>query len=122
MIGLLGLLRSRVAGWPKGLAKRNGARPLPEKVQAYLMKEFRLLPSDMENLRYVARPESVGSQARYIRVFDAAKVRDQGVTVKRYRDLEKHSELVLFYGRMDKRGVSYLKREYRTTASGSRTR
>jgi len=122
MIGLLGLLRRRVAGWPKGLAKRNGDRPLPEKVQAYLMKEFRLLPTDMENLRYVARTESIGSKDMYIRVFDVTKVRDQGVTVKKYGDLERHSELVLFYGRLDKHGVSYLKREYRTIASGSRTK
>ncbi|MBL7164963.1 MAG: hypothetical protein ISS55_00595 [Dehalococcoidales bacterium] len=122
MIGLLGLLRSRVAGWPKGLAKRNGHRPLPEKVQAYLMKEFRLLPTDMENLRYVARTESIGSKDMYIRVFDVTKVRDKGVTVKKYGDLERHSELVLFYGRMGKSGVSYLKREYRTIAGGTRTR
>lgn len=122
MIGLLGLLRSRVAGWPKGLAKRNGDRPLPEKVQAYLMKEFRLLPSDMESLRYMARTESIGSQDRYIRIFDVTKVRDKGVTIKKYGDLERHPELVLFYGRLGKHGVSYLKREYRTTAGGSRTK
>lgn len=122
MIGLLGLLRSRVAGWPKGLAKRNGDRPLPEKVQAYLMKEFRLLPSDMESLRYMARTESIGSQDRYIRIFDVTKVRDKGVTIKKYGDLERHPELVLFYGRLGKHGVSYLKREYRTTAGGSITR
>ena len=116
MIALLESLRNGVAGWPNRLTRRNGHRPLPEQVQAYLMKEFRLLPTDMEDLGYVARPESVGSQDRHIRVFDVTKVRDKGVTVKRYGDLERHPELVMFYGRVGKRGVSYLKREYRTIA------
>ena len=105
MTTLFESLLRKVAGWGKRLAERNGRGQLPEPVEVYLRKEFRLLPADMADLRYV------GHSDNFVRVFNAAKAREQGIVIKKYRDLDKHRELALYYGRIDDRGKGHLKRE-----------
>ena len=108
MTNLLGSTLGGVAGLARRMAARSGPRTLSGNVQAYVMKEFRLLPSETANLRCVARSSG------FVRVFDAAKAREQGVTVKGYKDLDRYPELVLCYGNANKRGAVHLKREHRT--------
>jgi len=117
MAGVVGLLK-RVTG--KRPAEGEDQRPLSDEVQAYLVREFRLPPPDMADLRCVLRRESLGSAVKLIRIFDAAKARRQGIAVRSFQDLGRHPDLILFYGRLSKRGVSYLKREYRTLSSRSK--
>ena len=96
------LLRS-LAGWGKRLARRNEPGQLSDDMQAYLAKQFKLLPEEMADLRYVRRRD-------FVRIFDTAKAREQGVVVKKSSDLDNHSEFVLFHGRLRNRGVAYLKK------------
>jgi len=94
-------------------AKSNGHQMLREDMQTYLMQQFRMEPAEMANLRYVARMESRGpSSSMYVRVFDANQVQAQGITISKYRDLDMHQELVLFYGRINKGKLSFLKRHF----------
>lgn len=104
------LLR-RLAGWAKRSARRNDHGELPEAMQAYLTKEFKLLPEQMANFGYIRHREG------FVRIFDAGKAREQGVAVKKYHDLGKHPELVLFHGRLPKRGTMYLKRAQGVTST-----
>ena len=97
-------LLSKVTGFRKRLAKGKDNGRLPEVMKAYLAKEFKLLPENMADLRYV-------HSGNLVRVFNAAKAREQGIVIKKFRDLDKHRELALYYGRIDNRGKSYLKRE-----------
>ena len=98
-------LLSKVTGFRKRLSKGKDNGRLSEVMQAYLAKEFKLLLESMADLRYVGRSDN------FVRVFNAAKAREQGIVITKYRDLDKHRELVLYYGRIDNRGKGHLKRE-----------
>jgi hypothetical protein len=114
MAPVFGSLLSRVPGLRRKSTGSNGKGQLPADVRDYLTKEFKLLPEDIKELRCIERPESFGLSARrFIRIFDAAKAREQGIVISKSRDLDRHPDLVLYYGRLGKRGVSYLKREQR---------
>ena len=105
MVPLFQGLLSKVTGLRKSSAKGKNNGRLSEVMQAYLVKEFKLLPENMADLRYVGRLDN------FIRIFDVAKAREQGIVIKRYHDLDKHRELILYYGRIGTRGKCYLKRE-----------
>jgi len=94
-------------------AGRNGHQTLRGDMQTYLVQQLRMEPAEVAKLRYVARTESRGpSSSVYVRVFDANQAQAQGITVSRYRDLDRYQELVLFYGRINKGKLSYLKRHF----------
>ena len=97
-------LLGKLTGWKKRLMARDGHGQLPEVMQTYLAKHFKLLPEDMADLRYVRRLDG------FVRVYNAAESRTQDVVVKKYHDLDRHPELVRFYGRLDRNRVPYLKK------------
>ena len=100
MVTLYQSLLGKLTGWKRGLLARDGHGQLPEVVQTYLAKHFKLLPEDMVDLRYFR-----GSSG-FVRVYDAAKAGAQGVIIKNYHDLDKHGELVRFYGHFYDRNKS----------------
>ena len=99
-------------------AVSNGHQALRQDMQSYLVQQFRMEPAEVSNLRYVARTESRGpSSSVYVRVFDADQAKAQGIIVSRYRDLDRYQELVLFYGRINKGKLSYLKKHFVPTGN-----
>ena len=100
---------SKVPVWGKRSASADGHIELPKRVQVYLEKEFQLLPKDMAALQCAARKGSFqGTPADFVRIFDKAKARERGVTVKGYRDLDYHRDLVRFHGHIVKDGTVHL--------------
>ena len=97
------LLR-RLTGWKKRIMARGGHGQLPKFMQAYLAKQFKLLPENMADLRYVRRSND------FVRVYDTTQAHVQGVIVRQYHDLDKHPELVRFYGRLGRNRVRHLKK------------
>jgi hypothetical protein len=117
MTNFLNSLLDKVTGRQKPAAS-NGQQTLRGDMQTYLVQQFQMTPEEVSSLRYVARTESRGpSSSVYVRVFDANQTQAQGITVSRYRDLDRHQELVLFYGRINKGKLSYLKRHFIPTDS-----
>ena len=115
-------LMSKVPGLSKRAERKNNHGQLPENLKLYLTKEFKLSPEDMANLRYTARSESLGLSAeKLIRIFDATKAAAKGIVVRKYSDLNRHPELVSFYGRIPKRGRISLKRGQGVTSFARRT-
>jgi hypothetical protein len=110
MTGTASSAVSQLIGAARKFVPRNGPRPLHGSIEAYVIKEFRILPAETSSLRYVTRPGSSG----FIRVFDLTKAAEQGVTIKRFRDLDRHPDLVTCYGTAGRRGSVSLKREHRT--------
>jgi hypothetical protein len=99
-------------------AESNGHQALSENMQSYLVQQLKMKPTDMSSLRYVTRPASRGqASSRYVRIFDTTQVNAQGITVRKYQDLDRYQELVLFYGRLSKGKVSYLKRHFVSATS-----
>ena len=95
----------------------NGHQALGGEMQAYLTRQFQISPDDVANLRYVSRLESVGSaSSKYVRIFDITQANARGVSIRKYRDLDRCQELVLFYGRLRKGKINYLKRHYLPSA------
>ncbi len=117
MTNFLNSVLNKVTG-KQTSAESNGHQTLRGDMQTYLVQQFRMEPTEVANLRYVARPESLGSSSSmYLRVFDVDQAQAQGITVRKYRDLESYPELVLFYGRLSKGKVSYLKKHFVPTTS-----
>ena len=99
-------------------AESNGHKALCGDMQTYLVQQFKMQLADMVNLRYVARPASMGqASSKYVRIFDATQTNAQGITVRKYQDLDRYQELVLFYGRLSKGKVSYLKKHFVSATS-----
>jgi hypothetical protein len=98
-------LLSKITRFRKGLSKDKDNGRLSEVMQAYLVKEFKLLPENMADLRYV-------HSRNFVRVFNVAKAREQAIVIKKFRDLDKHRELSMYYGRVGPRGQCYLKRDW----------
>jgi len=120
MINFLSPVLNKVKGKQPSTGN-NGHQTLHGDMQTYLMQQFRMEPVELVNLRYVSRQESLGSSSSmYLRVFDIEQAQTQGVTVRKYRDLDRCPELVLFYGRLHKGQVSYLKRHFIPTGIGSK--
>jgi hypothetical protein len=112
MATLFESLLSKVDGWGRGSAERNGRVHWPENMVAYLEKEFHLLPKDMVALRCVRRQSSFGGlPVTFVRICDLALACEQGITVKDYRDLDGHPELVLFEGYVLKDGTVHLRKK-----------
>ena len=53
MVTLYQSLLGKLTGWKKRSMGGSGNGQLPQHVQAYLAKRFKLLPEDMIDLRYV---------------------------------------------------------------------
>ena len=86
MISYLNLILSKVKGQNRQSAEHNGHQTLRGDMQTYLVQQLRMESTEVANLRYVARPESLGSSSSlFVRVFDAAQAQAQGVTVRKYR-------------------------------------
>jgi hypothetical protein len=49
-----------------------------------------------------------GRQVRYFRVFNAARSKERGISVQRFADLERHTELVLGSGHVERDGTVIL--------------
>ncbi|HEY41966.1 MAG TPA: hypothetical protein G4O18_08970 [Dehalococcoidia bacterium] len=111
MANFLNSILDKVKGKQTSI-ESNGHQVLRGDMQTYLVQQFRMDPMEVANLRYVARQESVGTSSFYVRVFNPDQVRAQNITVRKYRDLDSYPELVLFYGRLNKGKVGYLKKHF----------
>ena len=97
-------LLDKLTGWKKRLVARDGSGKLSEVMQTYLAKQFKLLPEDIADLRYVRRLDG------FARVYNVAEVRENSVVVNKFHDLDRHPELVVFYGHLNGNKVRYLKK------------
>ncbi|MFC1982098.1 hypothetical protein ACFLUN_01305 [Chloroflexota bacterium] len=112
-------LLKKAASLSQHLSVVNGYAQWPENVLSYLENKFHLRPNDMVYLRCVIdRKSRNGIPVNFIRIFDRTKSYEQGVIIKRYHDLDRHPELVLFEGHILRNGTVYLnkKKEFITAA------
>jgi len=87
----------------------NGSSRWPENVLPYLENKFHLLPKEMLHLqctRYLRKRN--GMSMDFIRIFDRERAFEQGVRIKKYRDLDRHPHLVQFEGFILKNGTVHL--------------
>jgi hypothetical protein len=87
----------------------NGSSRWPENVLPYLENKFHLLPKEMLHLqctRYLRKRN--GMSMDFIRIFDRERAFEQGVNIKKYRDLDRHPHLVKFEGFILKNGTVHL--------------
>ena len=117
MINIFGWLLNKTAKSSKGPARRNGH--LPKGVCAHLEKQYQLSPEGMATFRCVeCRGTFGGEPVKLLRVFDCAKAQEQGVVIRKYADLDKYIELVVFEGQSFRDGKTYLDRKKATSAIG----
>ncbi len=119
MTTIFGWLLKKTARSSEGSAGRNGNRYLPKKVYDYLEKEFRLSTEDMTTLRCVRCGGTFGGEpVKLCRIFDQGKAQEQGVVIRRYADLDKYIEFVVFEGQLFRDGKVCLDRKKDTSAIG----
>lgn len=100
---------NRPASSARRMKDGNNHNKLPRKMLDYLERKFLLLPKDMLNLRYVECKRFLGTlPARSIRIYDQTAVENNGVKIKTYDDLDKHSELMLYKGYILNNDIIYL--------------
>ena len=89
--------------------RHNGeARRLPKPIQEYMKHRFLLLPEYLGLLRcFEFQGEVHDKQVRRISIFSPEGAREKQVSIKTREDLEKHPELLLFEGYVDKLGNAY---------------
>jgi hypothetical protein len=102
-------LMNRPASPVKKMRNGNNNKKLPCKMLDYLERKFLLLPKDMLPLRYVECKRFLGTlPARSIRIYDQKAVENNGVEIKTFDDLDKHSELMLYKGYVLNNDIIYL--------------
>jgi hypothetical protein len=96
MVDLLKALLNRTTTSVKGM---NGHRRLPGRVLDYLERKFQLHPQDMLTLRAVKRRGLLGNlPATFIRIYDQALLERNGISIKSFRDLDRHAAVLLYHG------------------------
>ena len=86
--------------------KLGRPRDLPQAVGRHLVVVDGLDPDWAWSLKCVLQPKENAKNAFDIRVYDSQNATRQGVTVKDYRSLDDHMELVLYTGLYDKENQS----------------
>ncbi len=81
------------------LVLRNGDKYWPENVLNILETRYHLRPKELLRLWYVRR-RMLSNKTRQdsIFIFDRAKARDQKISIRRFDDLHKYPELMLYKG------------------------
>lgn len=109
MLNLFEGLMNRPASSVKRTRNGNNNKKLSYKMLDYLERKFLLLPKDMLPLRYVECKHFLGTlPTRSIRIYDQTAVENNGVEIKTYDDLDKHSELMLYKGYILNNDIVYL--------------
>ena len=109
MLDLLEALVNGTANSVKRTKNGNNHSKLPRRLLDYLERKFLLLPKDMLPLRYVECKRFLGTlPARSIRIYDQRTAENDGVKIKAYDDLDKHSELMLYKGYILNNDIIYL--------------
>ena len=109
MLNLFEGLMNRPASSVKRTRNGNNHNKLPPRMLDYLERKFLLLPKDMLPLRHVECKCFLGTiPARSIRIYDQRAVENNGVEIKTYDDLDKHSELMLYKGYILNNDIIYL--------------
>ena len=115
MFSILRSIKRVILDLARLITSWNDPRELPRRVQEYLVYQFDVPRDKMTDLRCVARQGWFWpTSTRSVRIFDMGKAEEQGVTIKRYRDLHSYLGLTLFYGGLRNDGKISLKREHRT--------
>ena len=118
MYGNLQSLLRKVTSLSPPPTYTNGSSRWPENVLPYLENKFHLLPKEMLHLqctRYQRKRN--GMSMDFIRIFDRERAFEQGVNVRKYRDLDRHPQLVLFEGFILKNGTVHLHKKTLIEAS-----
>ena len=86
----------------KNTRKPGRPRDLPQEVGRHLVVVEGLEPDWAWSLKCVLQPKENNKNAFDIRVYDSESAALHGVTIKDYRSLDDHMELVLYSGLYDK--------------------
>lgn len=94
--------------WQKNNAAKEGAglpkpKDLPEPVGRYLVVDLKLEPDYVWALKAALRPHAENRDIRDFRIFSPAKADAAGVTVRSFKTLDEHPDLILFEGWVDKK-------------------
>lgn len=90
---------TRVSAQLYSLVLRNGDRHWPANVLDILETKYHLRPKELLRLWYVRR-RMLSNQVRQdsILIYDRAKAHDQKISIRRFGDLYKYPELLLYKG------------------------
>ena len=94
--------------WQKNAASKETdglPRPkdLPEPVGRYLVVDMKLDPDYVWTLKAAMRPREDNHDMRDFRIFSPGKADAAGVTVRHYKTLDEHPELILYAGSLNKK-------------------
>ena len=99
MFGTIRTLAKRTAPLLAGKSGNEKITWLPGSVLDYLEKRYQLLPRDMLTLKAVHKMVDGKSLRKdYIRIYDQRAVDNQGIRITTYKDLDKHTDLILYDG------------------------
>lgn len=74
-------------------------KPLPAPVYPDLVVKWKHRPETVEGLRCVCRKAEIeGRKAILIRIVDPIKLRQRGIDVREYADLDGHAEVICYEG------------------------
>ena len=109
MNGNLKSILKKVASLSPQSANPNSGARWPQNVLPYLENKYHLLPKEMLHLQCTRyQKKNNGMPMNFIRIFDRERAWEQGVNIKKYRDLDGHPQLVLFEGFILKNGTVHL--------------
>ena len=103
---------------PSSLAKPEklaGPKEIPSVLGRYLVVSLGKDPDWVWNLKVLTRPRAEGKPSFDVRVFDKAKADSKGVSVKDYRSLDPHPDLVLYEGWYNKKTNKFELKESEVT-------
>ncbi|MBC8275248.1 MAG: hypothetical protein H8E40_09810 [Chloroflexi bacterium] len=84
-------------------------KKLPKPISDEIRRRFRMLPEYLDTLRCFEFTGTVnGKQVKRIRIFSPILVKQQNITITDLSDLEKHPNMLLFEGYIDREGETYV--------------
>ena len=86
--------------------RSKGPKPLSPQLHEVIVSRFNIEAAKATSLAYFQRSGNyAGRSVTYVRVIDASLLDGYGVSIKKYEDLEGHTEAILFDGRIEKDGM-----------------
>ena len=89
------------------LYNKSRISKLPKPVQDYMKRKFNL-PAEYLGILRCLKQTGLNGKEEAISIFNPVRVRENRLVIKTVRDLKRYPEMVLFKGRIDRRGGVYI--------------
>jgi len=89
---------------------RNGhSKKLPRPIHDFMRRRFGVLPEYLENLRCFEFEDAVNDKkVKRYRIYSPTKAQQHKITIAGMSDLEKHPDMLLYEGYIDKERRAYV--------------